>query len=374
MENKKSICFVATVDFAVNNFLLNHLRELSNHYNLTLVTNLQNPNFLNKNNLNIKLININFSRNINIFSDFYSLTRLIFIFCSNKFDAVHSITPKAGLLAMLAAFIAFIPLRIHCFTGQVWVTRKGLIRKILRLIDKLIGNLTTKNIVDSKSQFHFLLKHKILKKNKTLVFGSGSICGVDLLKFKSNKKIRDSLRIDFKIPSSAFVYIYLGRLNKEKGVNDLIDAFILANLKSAYLILAGPDEEEIVFNTKNHSSNIIFTGYTKIPQDLLAMSDIICLPSYREGFGTVVIEAAAVGIPAIVSNIYGLSDTIVKNQTGLTHKPRDIKGIVHQMVYAYSNQKLMTTFGKAAQKRARIEFDSKILVSHWKDFYIQNLT
>ena len=374
MENKQSICFVATVDFAVNAFLLNHLRELSNHYNLTLVTNLQNPNFLNKNNLNIKLININFSRNINIFSDFYSLTRLIFLFCTNKFDAVHSITPKAGLLAMLAAFIAFIPLRIHCFTGQVWVTRKGLIRKILRLIDKLIGNLTTKNIVDSKSQFHFLLKHKILKKNKTLVFGSGSICGVDLLKFKSNKKIRDSLRRDFKIPSSAFIYIYLGRLNKEKGVNDLIDAFILANLKSAYLILAGPDEEEIVSNTKNHSSNIIFTGYTKTPQDLLAMSDIICLPSYREGFGTVVIEAAAVGIPAIVSNIYGLSDTIVKNQTGLTHKPRDIKGIVHQMVYAYSNQKLMTTFGKAAQKRARIEFDSKILVNHWKDFYIQNLT
>ena len=374
MENKQSICFVATVDFAVNAFLLNHLRELSNHYNLTLVTNLQNPNFLNKNNLNIKLININFSRNINIFSDFYSLTRLIFLFCTNKFDAVHSITPKAGLLAMLAAFIAFIPLRIHCFTGQVWVTRKGLIRKILRLIDKLIGNLTTKNIVDSKSQYNFLLNQKILKKNKTLVFGSGSICGVDLLKFKSNKKIRDSLRRDFKIPSSAFIYIYLGRLNKEKGVNDLIDAFILANLKSAYLILAGPDEEEIVFNTKNHSSNIIFTGYTKIPQDLLAMSDIICLPSYREGFGTVVIEAAAVGIPAIVSNIYGLSDTIVKNQTGLTHKPRDIKGIVHQMVYAYSNQKLMTTFGKAAQKRARIEFDSKILVSHWKDFYIQNLT
>tara|TARA_B100001769_G_scaffold12830_1_gene8789 strand:- start:268 stop:1392 length:1125 start_codon:yes stop_codon:yes gene_type:complete len=374
MENKQSICFVATVDFAVNAFLLNHLRELSNHYNLTLVTNLQNPNFLNKNNLNIKLININFSRNINIFSDFYSLTRLIFLFCTNKFDAVHSITPKAGLLAMLAAFIAFIPLRIHCFTGQVWVTRKGLIRKILRLIDKLIGNLTTKNIVDSKSQYNFLLNQKILKKNKTLVFGSGSICGVDLLKFKSNKKIRDSLRRDFKIPSSAFIYIYLGRLNKEKGVNDLIDAFILANLKSAYLILAGPDEEEIVFNTKNHSSNIIFTGYTKIPQDLLAMSDIICLPSYREGFGTVVIEAAAVGIPAIVSNIYGLSDTIVKNQTGLTHKPRDIKGIVHQMVYAYSNQKLMTTFGKAAQKRARIEFDSKILVNHWKDFYIQNLT
>ena len=374
MENKKSICFVATVDFAVNAFLLNHLRELSNHYNLTLVTNLQNPNFLNKNNLNIKLININFSRNINIFSDFFSLTRLIFIFCSNKFDAVHSITPKAGLLAMLAAFIAFIPLRIHCFTGQVWVTRKGLIRKILRLIDKLIGNLTTKNIVDSKSQYNFLLNQKILKKNKTLVFGSGSICGVDLLKFKSNKKIRDSLRIDFKIPSSAFVYIYLGRLNKEKGVNDLIDAFILANLKSAYLILAGPDEEEIVSNTKNHSSNIIFTGYTKTPQDLLAMSDIICLPSYREGFGTVVIEAAAVGIPAIVSNIYGLSDTIVKNQTGLTHKPRDIKGIAQQIVYAYSNQKLMTTFGKAAQKRARIEFDSKILVNHWKDFYIQNLT
>ena len=104
------------------------------------------------------------------------------------------------------------------------------------------------------------------------------------------------------------------------------------------------------------------------------MSNIICLPSYREGFGSVVIEAAAVGLPSIVSNIYGLSDSIIKNKTGLTHKPGDVKALSNLMVYASANQKLMTTFGKAAQKRARIEFDSKILVNHWKYFYSQYLT
>jgi len=373
MGNRQSICFVATVEFAVNAFLINHLKELSKDYDLTVVVNLQNPNFLMEKKLDIKLININFSRNISFLSDISSLIRLIFLFYQNRFDAVHSITPKAGLLSMLAAFITFIPLRVHSFTGQVWATKKGISRLILKLIDKLIGNLTTKNIVDSKSQFNFLLKHKIIKKNKSLVFGSGSIAGLNLLKFKSNNKVRNSLRKKFNIPLDAFVYIFLGRLNKEKGVNDLIDAFILANLKSTYLILAGPDEEGISSKMKKYKLNIIFIGLTQIPQDLLNMSNIICLPSYREGFGNVVIEAAAVGLPSIVSNIYGLSDSIVKNKTGLTHKPGDVKGLSNQMEYAYLNQKLMIDFGKAAQKRARIEFDSKILVNHWKHFYGQNL-
>ena len=110
MGNRQSICFVATVEFAVNAFLINHLKELSKDYDLTVVVNLQNPNFLMEKKLDIKLININFSRNISFLSDISSLIRLIFLFYQKRFDAVHSITPKAGLLSMLAAFITFIPL------------------------------------------------------------------------------------------------------------------------------------------------------------------------------------------------------------------------------------------------------------------------
>ena len=374
MANRKSICFVATVEFAVSAFLLSHLKELSKYYDLTVIVNLKNPNFLIDKKLDIKLININFSREINIISDLLSLVQLAYLFLIKKYDAVHSITPKAGLLAMIASFLTFTPVRVHCFTGQVWSTKSGLSRLFLKLIDKIIGNLSTQNIVDSKSQYDFLVKENVLNKDKALVFGSGSVSGVDLLKFKPNTKVKSSLRKKLKISPSSFVFVFLGRLNSDKGIHDLINAFISTDLKSAYLLLVGPDEENISSKFKGNQSNIIFPGLISSPQDFLAVSDVLCLPSYREGFGNVVIEAAATGVPSIVSNIYGLSDAIVLNKTGLAHEPHDVQEITKLMKSLFNNRKLVMDLGKAAKKRAISEFDSKILVKHWKIFYNHNLT
>jgi len=373
MANRKSICFVATVEFAVSAFLLSHLKELSKYYDLTVIVNLKNPNFLIDKKLDIKLVNINFSREINIISDLLSLVQLAYLFLIKKYDAVHSITPKAGLLAMIASFLTFTPVRVHCFTGQVWSTKSGLSRLFLKLIDKIIGNLSTQNIVDSKSQYDFLVKENVLNKDKALVFGSGSVSGVDLLKFKPNTKVKSSLRKKLKISPSSFVFVFLGRLNSDKGIHDLINAFILTDLKSAYLLLVGPDEENISSKFKGNQSNIIFSGLISSPQDFLAVSDVLCLPSYREGFGNVVIEAAATGVPSIVSNIYGLSDAIVLNKTGLAHEPHDVQEITKLMKSLFNNRKLVMDLGKAAKKRAISEFDSKILVKHWKIFYNHNL-
>lgn len=374
MINRKSICFVATVEFAVSAFLLSHLKELSKYYDLTVIVNLKNPNFLIDKKLDIKLVNINFSREINIISDLLSLVQLAYLFLIKKYDAVHSITPKAGLLAMIASFLTFTPVRVHCFTGQVWSTKSGLSRLFLKLIDKIIGNLSTQNIVDSKSQYDFLVKENVLNKDKALVFGSGSVSGVDLLKFKPNTKVKSSLRKKLKISPSSFVFVFLGRLNSDKGIHDLINAFISTDLKSAYLLLVGPDEENISSKFKGNQSNIIFSGLISSPQDFLAVSDVLCLPSYREGFGNVVIEAAATGVPSIVSNIYGLSDAIVLNKTGLAHEPHDVQEITKLMKSLFNNRKLVMDLGKAAKKRAISEFDSKILVKHWKIFYNHNLT
>ena len=371
MANRKSICFVATVEFAVSAFLLSHLKELSKYYDLTVIVNLKNPNFLIDKKLDIKLVNINFSREINIISDLLSLVQLAYLFLIKKYDAVHSITPKAGLLAMIASFLTFTPVRVHCFTGQVWSTKSGLSRLFLKLIDKIIGNLSTQNIVDSKSQYDFLVKENVLNKDKALVFGSGSVSGVDLLKFKPNTKVKSSLRKKLKISPSSFVFVFLGRLNSDKGIHDLINAFISTDLKSAYLLLV---EEDILSKFNSNQSNIIFSGLISSPQDFLAVSDVLCLPSYREGFGNVVIEAAATGVPSIVSNIYGLSDAIVLNKTGLAHEPHDVQEITKLMKSLFNNRKLVMDLGKAAKKRAISEFDSKILVKHWKIFYNHNLT
>ncbi len=145
----------------------------------------------------------------------------------------------------------------------------------------------------------------VLNKDKSLVFGSGSVSGVDLLKFKPNTKVKLSLRKKLKISPASFIFVFIGRLNYEKGIYDLIDSFILADLKSAYLLIIGPDEENISSKFKGKQSNIIFSDITSSPQDFLAISNVLCLPSYREGFGNIVIEAAAIGLPSIVSNIYG---------------------------------------------------------------------
>ena len=374
MGNRKSICFIATAEFAVSAFLVSHLKELSKYYDLTVIVNLKNPKFLIDQKLDIKLININFSRKINIFLDCLSFAQLTYLFLIKRYDAVHSITPKAGLLAMTASFLTFIPIRVHCFTGQVWATKSGLSRLLLKLIDKVVGILSTQNIVDSRSQYKFLVKENVLKKDKSLVFGSGSVSGIDLLKFKPNKKVKVKLRNKLKIPPASFVFIFLGRLNSDKGIYDLIHSFKSADLKSAYLLLIGPDEENIATKFKSNHSNIIFSGATSSPQDYLAASDILCLPSYREGFGNVVIEAAASGLPSIVSNIYGLSDAIIQNNTGLAHEPKDLKEITKLMIAVFNDRKLVANLGKAAKKRAISEFDSKILVKHWKDFYQHNLT
>ena len=374
MVNRKSICFVATVEFAVSAFLLNHLKELSKYYDLTVVVNLKNPNFLIDTKLGINFVNINFSREINIISDLLSLAQLVSLFLIKRYDAVHSITPKAGLLAMIASFLTFIPVRIHCFTGQVWATKSGSSRLFLKLIDKVIGILSTQNIIDSKSQYNFLVKNNVLNEDKSLVFGSGSVSGVDLLKFKPNIKVKLSLRKKLNISTSSFVFVFIGRINLDKGIYDLIDSFILADLKSAYLLIIGPDEESILSKFKDKQSNIIFSDITSSPQDFLAVSDVLCLPSHREGFGNIVIEAAATGLPSIVSNIYGLSDAIVQNKTGLTHEPKNVEEITRLMIALFNDRKLVARLGKAAKKRAISEFDSKILVKHWKDFYNQKLT
>ena len=374
MVNRKSICFVATVEFAVSAFLLNHLKELSKYYDLTVIVNLKNPNFLIDKKLDINFVNINFSREINIISDLLSLAQLVYLFLIKRYDAVHSITPKAGLLAMIASFLTFIPVRIHCFTGQVWATKSGSSRLFLKLIDKVIGILSTQNIIDSKSQYNFLVKNNVLNEDKALVFGSGSVSGVDLLKFKPNTKVKLSLRKKLNISTSSFVFVFIGRINFDKGIYDLIDSFILADLKSAYLLIIGPDEESILSKFKDKQSNIIFSDITSSPQDFLAVSDVLCLPSHREGFGNIVIEAAATGLPSIVSNIYGLSDAIVQNKTGLTHEPKNVEEITRLMIALFNDRKLVARLGKAAKKRAISEFDSKILVKHWKDFYNQKLT
>ena len=377
MKSKLKICFVATVDMAINSFLTNHLKVLSKTYALTVITNTSNINFLIEHNIRAKVIQIKFARQINPILDCYCFFKLIGVFKKNKFSAVHSSTPKAGLLAMLASKLTGVPFRIHTFTGQVWVLDCGLKRLCLKMLDKFIGLLTTHNIVDSHSQLDFLVKQHVLHPDKVSVFGSGSVGGVDLIRFKKNTHLRKLVRNELNLPNKSFVFLYLGRLTKDKGVLDLAHAFSRIQNSNTYLIFVGPDEGDYSSQIKiicgNKINNIRLIGFVKQPHKFLAASDVLCLPSYREGFGSVIIEAAAMGITSISSNIYGIKDAIKDNQTGLLHRVGDISDIKKSMERLLKNRSLLNKLGRNAKIRVGREFGANLLTDMWLKFYKKNL-
>ena len=258
---KPKIFFVATAELAVNSFLVNHLSALAKKFDITVIVNTNNPFFLVKQGLEVKCIVLKISREIRVFSDLFCLVRLVYLFIKYKPSAVHSITPKAGLLAMLAAFVTCVPFRVHTFTGQVWATKYGFVRFMLKSFDRVIASLATFNIVDSVSQQRFLINEKVLRRESSVVFGMGSVSGVDLKRFKTNKNVYADVRRELLISTEAFVFIYLGRLNKDKGILDLAHAFSFIKNKNVYLLIVGPDEGVFVDEIKKINSH-------KLDQDL----------------------------------------------------------------------------------------------------------
>lgn len=369
----KKICFVLTTDLTVKSFLLGHLFALSNIYDITLVTNTNNPSFLKELGLNVKVVPLSISRRVSLYSDFSTLVTLIRFFCKEKFSAVHSVTPKAGLLAMSAAWVTRVPLRVHTFTGQVWVTKTGFSRFFLKKFDWLIAHLTTRNIVDSPSQRQFLIDEKVMALNKSCVFSKGSISGVNVARFKPDSRVRKEIRTKFDLSDDALVFLFVGRLTSDKGVLDLALAFSQLDAGSARLFFVGPDENQmqaaIQRITEPCGRYVHFLGHTNTPEEYMAAADVLCLPSYREGFGSVVIEAAAVGIPAVASRIYGLTDAVVDGETGLLHAPHDVDAIRDCMESLIKDRALRLYLGEQARTRAVKEFDSELITQEWVGFY-----
>jgi glycosyltransferase involved in cell wall biosynthesis len=369
----KKICFVLTAEFAVRAFLLNHLRALTDIYDVTLVVNTNNPNFLDELGISATVVPLEIAREISLFSDLCSLAKLMQIFYQKKFASVHSVTPKAGLLAMLAAWIVRVPLRVHSFTGQVWVTKTGIKRIILKQFDRLIAMFSTHNIVDSPSQRDFLITEKVISPEMSYVFRNGSISGVDIKRFRPNQEVRAKIRKQLNVTESAVIFLFLGRLTKDKGVLDLAQAFNPPLNKNAHLLFVGPDEQNMTNSirhlTEAYGYSVHFVGYTSTPEEYMAASDLLCLPSYREGFGSVVVEAGAVGVPAIASKIYGLVDAVVDGETGFLHEPHDITAIRRCMQKLIDDSRLRLKLGKQAQIRAAKEFDSTLITEEWVNFY-----
>jgi glycosyltransferase involved in cell wall biosynthesis len=312
-------------------------------------------------------------REINPIQDLLSLIMLVKVFRQGEFDIVHSTTPKAGLLCAIAGKIAGVKVRLHTYTGQPWVTMQGIKRQILKFCDRVIGALNTRCYTDSFSQQKFLVEQGVVKSEKISVLGHGSFAGVDLKRFDASRFPRServTLKAELQIEAGSKVVIFVGRITKEKGVSELVEAFerLIVEGLDLYLLLVGPFEPDgaaIIDSVSNISvkDRIKTVGFSNVPEKYMAVADMLCLPSYREGFGTVVIEAAAMGLPTVGTSIYGLSDAVVDGQTGFLVPVGDSASLANSIRSLITDDRLLMEMSKSARERAQTIFDSKLYSS-----------
>lgn len=318
---------------------------------------------------------IHIERGFSLGKDITALFKLYKYFRANRFAAVHSVTPKAGLLTALAGWMARVPNRIHIFTGQVWATRKGLTRWLLKAMDRLIVRLDTHILVDGKSQKAFLVREGVVKYGDATVFAEGSISGVDTVRFAPNGDLRRKIRRELGIKDDTLVFIFVGRLTREKGIEELLLAFerLASENGDVFLLMVGWDEGGYgsIMNRYPHigKKNSCYYGSTPAPEQVLNAGDVFVLPTYREGFGTSVLEAAGVGLPAVTSDVYGVLDAVVEGETGLRCRVGDVQDLYQCMNYCNEHRPQVRNMGDRARERVLSSFTAEQLTECWVDFY-----
>lgn len=380
MGSKQKVCWVVASPLTIRFFLLEQIAAVGKNYDLTVITHADDPEFLADLGVPVQVIPVAFRRNVSLWHDLMALLSLVAILHREKFDLVHTLSPKTGLLGMVAAWLVRVPLRVHVFQGEVWATRKGWWRLFLKTLDKWMARCATHLLVVSHSEEAFLVEQGVVPSGRLKMLASGSICGVNLDRFRPDAKIRNEVRGQYGIANDEKVILYVGRLTRDKGLLDLADAFarLAPQYPTTHLLIVGPDEESVrekllarypAMRTRMH-----FSGYTPNPERYMAASDILCLPSYREGFGLVLIEAAAVGIPTVGSRIYGISDAVQDGVTGLLFRPGDVVDLTEKIRLLLDDEQLAYNLGEAGRLRARREFGSDVVLAELLTFYKRLLT
>lgn len=321
---------------------------------------------------NLTFHKIQFARKISLFLDVICLWKLITVMASVKPDITHSATPKPGLLSALASSVCRIKLRFHTYTGQVWMTKRNFSRLFFKKVDKFINLMCTQTLADSLSQKQFLEREFGPQSKPIMVIGEGSVSGLNLKKFSKSAATRKRIRSELMLDEKKFLAIFLGRVTKDKGISELLDAysyFQKTDVKQ-HLLICGPIEGEI-YQVQDFLSlpNITYLPVTNVAENYLNAADVLVLPSYREGFGKVVIEAAAVGIPSIGSDIIGLKDAIKDGKTGLLVPSHSALHLIDAIDSLSSNHERRIRMGIDAEKRARELFDDEQFLNHVLDFY-----
>jgi glycosyltransferase involved in cell wall biosynthesis len=380
MNNKILIFRIVTSNYCIATHLKNTLLRVPD--NLQFFVLGDNVEIFSSEYPSVKFKNVPLKRNFNFVYDLISSLIIVYFVFKYKPKVVHSLMTKAGLYSAIISFILRVEIRVHTFTGQIWVNRTGLVRFLLKTVDKAICNLNTNCFTDSKSQSNFLLENGISLNGKLIPFFlNGSISGVDINKFKLQNLINEriAIRNKYKIEKDQFILGYIARKSIDKGCIDMLKIFsqVLTKItnKKIKLLFIGPDESNGLLSkfyesNPNIRDNIIELGFVNNHYHFISACNLMCLPSHREGFGSIVIDAAAIGVPTIGYKIPGLVDSISDNYSGKLVPFANIDLFVNEVIELIQNSKKLEEMSINARKFVVENFDANFVNQEMFNFYI----
>ncbi|MBR1811447.1 MAG: glycosyltransferase [Clostridia bacterium] len=318
--------------------------------------------------------NVDMPRGADLLGTLRSIPALYRIFKRGKFDMLQYSTPNASFYSAIAGRLARVPVRLYCQWGMVFAAQTGVKRAIFKTIEKITCRLSTHVQPDSFGNLKFCRARGFYNEKKSAVIWNGSAKGVDLKKFDITKKEqwRREIRVQYGIADSDRVLGFVGRLGRDKGCNELFAAFraLAKDDPSLKLLFVGPIEKEDTIEDIDYfraENRIIKTGRVGDVQRYLAAMDLFILPSYREGFGMSVVEAEAMGVPVIVTDIPGPTDGMLRDKTGKVIPVRDSGAIIESVTALLADSAQLRQMSAAGARFAADNFDSKIFAQKLLD-------
>lgn len=361
----KKICYVATIPLTIRSFFIPQLKYLSdNGFDVTVVCS-DDGKIAGELGEKVHFHGIIIPRGLSLYGSLNAIKELKQYFKEQQFDLIQYSTPNAALYAAIAAKSVGCKVRNYHLMGYRYLGAKGVNRLILKSIEKITCRLSTSIECVSRSNLELGVKEKVFRRDKATVVWNGSSGGVDLERFDYKKRTewRAELRKQLGYKDKDFIFGFVGRITRDKGINELLEAFFKLNDDSKLFII-GSNENDGTFDSELWNKALSNPNvYVHNPSDEIekyyAMIDVLVLPSYREGFGNVIIEAAAMGTPAIVSDIPGPKDAILVNKTGLSVKLKSVNDLVHAMQRIRCE--CIDEMGSEAENFIKENYDSMVL-------------
>ena len=372
--SRKKIIRTSTVSTSLNTFCRGTLRRLANTYDVVAVSTPDDELREMAQREGIRVIGVPMRRPIAPLRDIVSLWRLIRVFRRERPTMVHSITPKAGLLSMIAAWICHVPVRLHTFTGLVFPTATGLKQRILMLTDRITCACATHIVPEGEGVKADLINYNITRK-PLQVLGYGNVRGVDMQHYSRTPEVMTAAQPIMR--SEVFTFVFVGRVVRDKGINELVQAFarLHAHEPATRLILVGRFEDNLdpvspqTRQTIEQNDSIEAVGSQADVRPWLAASDALVFPSYREGFPNVVLEAGAMGLPSIVTAINGSREIVVEGKNGVIVPPRDADALYAAMMRFVQQPRQVAEMAANAREMIASRFEKSFVEQCLIDYY-----